>query len=210
MYLPPAFRIEDLADQHEVIRRNPLATLITRSGNGMVADHIPFMVDAARGEKGVLRAHVARSNPLWRAHPSDAEALVIFSGTDRYITPSWYATKRETGKVVPTWNYVAVHAFGPLQIFDDEAWLRQQIGELTARQEAERSAPWAVTDAPAEFVAAQIKMIVGIEVPILRIEAKSKVSQNRPPADRDGVVSGLEAAGDEQSRAMAALVAGKR
>jgi transcriptional regulator len=210
MYLPPLFRIDDLASQHEIIRRNPFATLVTRSGSGMVADHIPFILDAGRGEKGVLRAHVARANPLWRTHPSDAEVLVIFSGAHRYITPSWYATKRETGKVVPTWNYVALHAFGPLKVFDDEAWLRQQIGELTTRQEAERRAPWAVSDAPAEFVAAQIKMIVGIEVPILRVEAKSKVSQNRPPADRDGVIEGLEAEGDDASRAMAALVAAKR
>ena len=210
MYLPPLFRIDDLASQHEIIRRNPFATLVTRSGNGMVADHIPFILDAGRGEKGVLRAHVARANPLWRTHPSETEVLVIFSGAHRYITPSWYATKRETGKVVPTWNYVALHAFGPLKVFDDEAWLRQQIGELTTRQEAERRAPWAVSDAPAEFVAAQIKMIVGIEVPILRVEAKSKVSQNRPPADRDGVIEGLEAEGDDASRAMAALVAAKR
>ena len=210
MYLPPLFRIDDLASQHEIIRRNPFATLVTRSGNGMVADHIPFILDAGRGEKGVLRAHVARANPLWRTHPSETEVLVIFSGADRYITPSWYATKRETGKVVPTWNYVALHAFGPLKVFDDEAWLRQQIGELTTRQEAERRAPWAVSDAPAEFVAAQIKMIVGIEVPILRVEAKSKVSQKRPPADRDGVIEGLEAEGDDASRAMAALVAAKR
>ncbi len=206
MYTPPAFRINDLASQHEAMRHHPLATLVTRSGNGMVADHIPFMIDAGRGEKGVLRAHVARANPLWRTHPPDTEALVIFGGADHYITPSWYATKRETGKVVPTWNYVAVHAFGPIVVFDDEAWLRQQIGELTARQEAERSAPWAVTDAPAEFVATQIKMIVGIEIPITRIEAKWKVSQNRPQADRAGVIEGLEAAGDDASRAMAALV----
>jgi transcriptional regulator len=210
MYVPPAHRIDDLASQHEAMRRHPLATLVTRSGDGMVADHIPFMIDAGRGEKGVLRAHVARANPLWRTHPRDAEALVIFSGADRYITPSWYATKRETGKVVPTWNYVAVHAFGPLQVFDDPQWVRQQIGELTARQEAQRNPPWAVSDAPEDFLASQVKLIVGIEVPIARIEAKWKVSQNRPQADRAGVIEGLEAAGDEESRAMAALVAGVR
>ncbi len=210
MYVPPAFRIDDLASQHEAMRRHPLATLVTRSGDGIVADHIPFMIDAKRGDKGVLRAHVARANPLWRTHPRDGEALVIFSGPDRYITPSWYATKRETGKVVPTWNYVAVHAFGPLQVFDDPQWVRQQIGELTARQEAQRKPPWAVSDAPEDFLASQVRLIVGIEVPIARIEAKWKVSQNRPQADRAGVIEGLEAAGDEESRAMAALVAGDR
>ena len=149
MYLPPAFRIDDLASQHEAMRRHPFATLVTRSGPGIVADHLPFMIDAERGDKGVLRAHVARANPLWRTHPADSEALVIFAGADRYITPSWYATKRETGKVVPTWNYVAVHAWGPLQVFDDPEWLRELIGALTARHEADAARPWAVTDAPA-------------------------------------------------------------
>jgi transcriptional regulator len=207
MYLPPAFRIDNLADQHEAMRRHPLATLITRSGDGIVADHIPFMIDPKRGEHGVLRAHVARANPLWRTHPRDGEALVIFAGTDHYITPSWYATKRETGKVVPTWNYVAVHAWGPLQVFDDAEWLREQIAALTTLHEADHVTPWAVTDAPAEFVNAQIKGIVGIEVPITRIEGKVKVSQNRPEADRKGVIEGLRATDTENSRAMGELVA---
>jgi transcriptional regulator len=147
MYLPPMFRSDDLASQHEVMRRHPLGTLVTRSGEGLAADHIPFLVDAERGEKGVLRAHVARANPLWRTHPRGGDALVIFSGAERYISPSWYATKRETGKVVPTWNYVAVHASGPLVVFDDEAWLARQIAELTSRQEAASGTPWAVSDA---------------------------------------------------------------
>jgi transcriptional regulator len=206
MYLPPVFRIEKLADQHEAMRRHPLATLITRSGDSVVADHIPFMIDPKRGEKGVLRAHVARANPLWRAHPRDGEALVVFAGTDHYITPSWYATKRETGKVVPTWNYVAVHAWGPLEVFDDPLWLREQIAALTTLHEAERASPWAVTDAPADFLASQIKGIVGIEVPIARIEAKVKVSQNRPDADRQGVIEGLSGIETENARAMAGLV----
>jgi transcriptional regulator len=211
MYLPPAFRLDGLADQHEVMRRHPFATLITRSGDSVVADHIPFMIDATRGEKGVLRAHVARANPLWRTHPRATEALVIFAGIDHYITPSWYATKRESGKVVPTWNYVAVHAFGPLNVFEDAQWLREQVGALTAMHEAGSVAagsatPWAVTDAPEEFIAAQLRGIVGIEVPITRIEGKVKASQNRPEADREGVVQGLEAQGTEGARQMAALV----
>jgi transcriptional regulator len=207
MYLPPAFRLDALADQHEAMRRHPFATLITRSGQGVVADHIPFMIDEKRGDKGVLRAHVARANPLWRTHPRDQEALVIFAGIDHYITPSWYATKRETGKVVPTWNYIAVHAFGPLEVFDDPEWLREQVGALTSLHEAGRAAPWAVTDAPAEFVTAQIKGIVGIEVPITRIEGKVKASQNRPEADRKGVIDGLCASETQEGRAMASLVA---
>jgi transcriptional regulator len=210
MYLPPIFRNDDLASQHEVMRRRPFAMLVTRSGDSIVADHIPFMIDAERGEKGTLRAHVARANPLWRTHPKDSEALVVFSGADHYITPSWYATKRETGKVVPTWNYVAVHASGPLVVFDDPEWLRRPIQQLTAQQEAERSAPWAVTDAPADFVATQVKMIVGIEIPIVRIDAKWKVSQNRMAADRVGVVEGLKAGDDDASLAMAALVGAPR
>jgi transcriptional regulator len=145
MYLPPLFRNDDLASQHEVMRRHPFATLVTRSGDGFVADHIPFLIDGTRGEKGVLRAHVARANPLWRTHPKGGEALVVFNGADHYITPSWYATKRETGKVVPTWNYVAVHAWGPLIVHDDAVWLRQQIEELTRRQAAGRTAPWCTT-----------------------------------------------------------------
>jgi transcriptional regulator len=207
MYLPPAFRMDSLADQHEAVRRHPFATLITTSGDGVVADHIPFMIDEKRGEKGVLRAHVARANPLWRTHPRDREALVIFAGPHHYISPSWYATKRETGKVVPTWNYVSVHAWGPLQVFDDPEWLREQIGALTTLHEAGRAPPWAVTDAPAEFIAAQIKGIVGIEVPITRIEGKVKLSQNRPDADRKGVIDGLNATETEEGRVMARLVA---
>jgi transcriptional regulator len=210
MYLPPLFRNDDLASQHEVMRRHPFAMLVTRSGDSLVADHIPILIDAQRGEKGTLRAHVARANPLWRTHPKEAEALVVFNGADHYITPSWYATKRETGKVVPTWNYVAVHASGPLIVHDDPDWLRQQIEELTQRQEGERDAPWAVGDAPTDFVASQIKMIVGIEIPIVKIEAKWKVSQNRPAADRTGVVEGLKTEGDDASLAMAALVDERR
>ena len=212
MYLPPAFRLDGLADQHEVMRRHPFATLITRSGERVVADHIPFMIDAERGEKGVLRAHVARANPLWRTHPRETEALVIFAGIDHYITPSWYATKRESGKVVPTWNYVAVHAWGPLHVFEDAQWLREQVGALTDMHEAGsvasgRAERWAVTDAPEEFIAAQLRGIVGIEVPITRIEGKVKASQNRPEPDREGVVQGLKAQGTEAARQMAALVA---
>ncbi|MBV9753295.1 MAG: FMN-binding negative transcriptional regulator [Hyphomicrobiales bacterium] len=206
MYRPLAFRLDALHDQHEVMRRYPLATLITRSADGVIANHIPFMIDAARGDKGVLRAHVARANPLWSTHPRDTEALVIFAGVDHYISPSWYATKRETGKVVPTWNYVAVHAWGPLCVFDDPEWLRGQVGALTALHEADSAAPWAVTDAPEDFVVGQIKAIVGIEVPIARIEGKVKASQNRPQADREGVVEALNGRGGERASSMASLV----
>jgi len=207
MYLPPAFKMDDLASLHEVMRRYPLATLVTKAGDGVAADHIPFLLDTASGDLGVLRAHVARANPLWHAHPATAEALVIFTGPDHYISPSWYATKRETGKVVPTWNYVAVHAHGRLRVHDDPAWLRRQIDDLTNLHEAGQPSPWAVADAPEEFIAAQMQAIVGIEMLITRIEGKSKLSQNRSHADRLGVIDGLTASGGVAAGDMAKRVA---
>jgi transcriptional regulator len=207
MYLPSAFKVDDLASLHEIMRRYPFAALVTQAGDGVAADHIPFLIDAASGDYGVLRAHVARANPLWRTHPAVAEALAIFTGPDHYISPAWYATKRETGRVVPTWNYVAVHAYGRLRAIDDPAWVRRQIDELTALHEANRPAPWAVADAPEDFIATQMQAIVGIEMVITRIEGKRKISQNRPHADRLGVVAGLAASGTEQARDMARLVA---
>jgi transcriptional regulator len=207
MYLPPAFQRDDLSSLHAMMRGCPLATLVTQSGGQIVADPIPFLLDAASGNQGALRAHVARANPLWQAHPAGAEALVIFTGPDHYITPSWYATKRETGKAVPTWNYVAVHAHGRLRVHDDPVWLRRQLEELTAQHEAGRAPPWAVADAPADYVAAQMQAIVGIEIVITRLEGKFKVSQNRNLADRQGVVAGLAASAGDRAHAMSRLVA---
>jgi transcriptional regulator len=207
MYQPPLHREDRLTVQHDLIRAHPLGLLITAGAGGLMANPVPFLVDAGRGEFGTLRAHVARANPHWRELASIEECLVVFQGPQEYITPSWYATKRETGKVVPTWNYATVHAWGCPRAIEDPTWLRQQIGELTGSQEAGRAAPWHVEDAPEDFVATQIRAIVGIEIPIARIEGKWKVSQNRPVADREGVVAGLRAQGDEASEAMAALVA---
>jgi transcriptional regulator len=206
MYLPPAFKVDDLARLHEVMRRYPLATLVTQSGDGVVADHVPFLIDSASGGQGVLRAHVARANPLWHTHPAGGQALAIFTGPNHYITPSWYATKQETGKVVPTWNYVAVHAYGPLRVIDDPAWLRRQIDALTALHEAGRTPPWAVSDAPPDFIAAQMRAIVGIEMTITRLEGKQKTSQNRTLADHQGVVAGLSASDGDHARAVAGLM----
>lgn len=171
-----------------------------------MANLVPFIVDAEASERGTLRAHVSRANPQWRELAAVAECLVVFQGPQAYITPSWYETKRETGKVVPTWNYATVHAWGAPRVIEDEAWLRAQIDALTKQQERARREPWHVADAPDDFVAAQVRGIVGIEIPIARIEGKWKVSQNRPEADRAGVVEGLRAQG-ETSAAMAALVA---
>jgi len=207
MYLPSAFKIDDLASFHEVIRRYPLATLVTRLGDGIVADHIPFLLDTSGGDQGVLRAHVARANPLWQTHPAGVEVLAIFTGPDHYITPSWYSTHHETGKTVPTWNYIAVHAYGPLQIIDDPGWLRQQISELTALHEDGQTSPWAITDAPEDFIVTQMKAIIGIEIAITRMEGKQKTSQNRSWADRRGVMAGLAASGGDQAHVMADLIA---
>ena len=185
---------------------SPRATSVSSAASGLQANHIPFLIDPGVSKLGTLRGHVARANPQWREFDPAQEALVIFRGPERYITPSWYATKRESGKVVPTWNYAVVHAYGRMKVVEDLAWLRRQIADLTAANEAARAEPWAVTDAPESFVAAMARGIVGIEIEIARIEGKWKVSQNRPEADRHGVVEGLRAEADAPSRAMAELV----
>jgi transcriptional regulator len=206
MYQPPHHREDRLDVQHALIRAHPLGTLVTMTKAGLVANLLPFILDTSRGQYGTLQAHLARANNQWRDYEVAIDALVIFQGVERYITPSWYATKQETGKVVPTWNYVVVQASGPLRVIEDRDWLVAQISALTATHEGTRAEPWAVTDAPPAFVEAQMKGIVGIEIPISRIEGKWKVSQNRPEADRQGVVDGLRSAGDEESSAMAELV----
>jgi len=190
MYQPPTFREDDLGVQHALIRAHPLGLLITAGAEGILADPVPFLVDGTGG-KGVLRAHVARANRQWHAIRDGAAAMVVFQGAEAYVTPSWYRTKAETGKVVPTWNYAIVQARGPAKIVEDAAWLRSQIDALTAQQEGSRPQPWQVGDAPGSFIAAQLKGIVGIEIEIAEIEGKWKVSQNRPEADRDGVARGL-------------------
>ncbi len=206
MYEPPLHREDDLMKQHALIRARPLGLLVSHGPQGLVANAIPFLVDAAASKLGTLRAHMARANPQWRDLAENPEALVVFQGPDHYVSPSWYATKRETHKVVPTWNYVMVQARGAAKVFADDAWLSRQIEALTRSQEAARTEPWAVADAPADFVAAQRKAIVGIEIEIADIRGKWKTSQNRSAADRAGVVAGLEALGDEEALAMAAIV----
>ena len=199
MYQPAHHREDRIEVQHGLIRRHPLGLLISVGSDSLVANPIPFVLDAAAGSNGTLQCHVARANEQWTALRSAADCLVVFQGADHYITPSWYATKRETGKVVPTWNYVTVHAWGRAAIRDDAVWVRRQIEALTRAHETPRSAPWAVTDAPEPFVATMMRGIVGIEIPISRIEGKWKVSQNRPEADRAGVYAGLVEMGPDAS-----------
>ena len=206
MYLPPHFREEDSARLHALIRSRALGLLVTNGPGGLMANPIPFLLDAERGPHGTLRAHVARANPVWHEADGVREALVVFQDVDSYITPAWYASKREHGRVVPTWNYATVHVYGPLTVIDEAAWLHDQISALTDRHESSRSDPWAVTDAPEKFVEAQVRGIVGIEIPIARMEGKWKVSQNRSDADRDGVASGLREIGDADAVRMAEMV----
>jgi len=203
VYQPPHHREDRLEIQHALIRAHPLGALVTLEEGRLVANHIPFALDAGAGSLGTLRGHVARANGQWRDFSRDVEALVIFQGPQSYITPSWYATKQETGKVVPTWNYAVVHAYGALRVIEDEKWLRDQIECVTVSQESVRAEPWAVSDAPAGFVEGLMRAIVGIEIEITRIEGKWKVSQNRPAADRRCVADGLRT---QESSAMAELV----
>jgi transcriptional regulator len=206
MYQPSAFREERLETLHELIRAHPLATLITAGPAGLTANLVPFIL-AETGGKGTLRAHIAKANDQVEALAGGAETLVIFHGPEAYITPSWYPSKKEHGRVVPTWNYAVVQVRGTPRVVDDAAWLRTQIGALTSAQESRRSEPWNVTDAPEAFIEGQMKAIIGIEIPILTIEGKWKVSQNRSAADRQGVYEGLQAEGGNED--MAKLVAQK-
>jgi transcriptional regulator len=207
MYQPSAFREERLETLHALIRAHPLATLVTAGPAGLIANLVPFTL-VEMGEKGTLRCHVAKANDQVTPLQSGAETLVIFHGPEAYITPSWYASKKEHGRVVPTWNYVVVQVRGTPRVIDDPAWVRAQITDLTSRQENQRSEPWKVTDAPEAFIEDQIKLIIGVEIPILSIEGKWKVSQNRSAADRQGVYQGLR--GEGKSEAMARLVAERK
>ena len=191
MYIPPTFREDRIEALHALIRQHPLGLLTSAGASGLAATPLPFLVYPAEGPHGTLRAHLARANPHWRELQGGAECLVVFMGPQGYVTPSWYPSKRETQKVVPTWNYVCVQAWGKPRIVEDAAWLRRQIDDLTRARESARPEPWMVDDAPEDYLAAQMKAIVGIEIPIARIEGKWKLSQNRPAADRAGVVAGL-------------------
>lgn len=197
MYLPPHFR-EDRRDvQHALVRARPLGTLVTAGPAGLVANHVPFLLHADEGPYGTLRAHLARANPQLAELAQVNECLAIFHGDEDYISPGWYATKRETGKVVPTWNFMTVHAWGAPRVIDDAAWLRRQVEDLTNVHEARQPAPWQVDDAPADYLATMLKGIVGVEIPIARIEGKWKMSQNRSEADRAGIRGGLRAQGKD-------------
>lgn len=206
VYLPAHFEERSVEILHALIREHPLGALVTLGPDGLAANHVPFEVDPEPAPFGTLRAHVARANPVWREHPRDADALVVFQAESGYVSPSWYPTKHDTAKVVPTYNYVVVHARGPLRAIDDAGWLRALVSRLTDRHEAGSEHPWKLTDAPEAFIESQLRAIVGIEIQPRSLIGKWKVSQNRPAVDREGVVRALENAGDARSLDMARRV----
>jgi transcriptional regulator len=202
MYTPPHFKLAELGTIHAAIHASRLASLVTATAEGLIATPLPMILAEGEGEYGTLYGHVAKPNPQWKL-PATGEAMAIFMGPDADVTPSWYVTKQENGKVVPTWNYVAIHAYGAVEFFSDPERLRDVVTRLTERHELARAQPWAVTDAPSDFIDAMLKGIVGFAIPIARLEGKWKMSQNRPAEDRAGVISGLEA---EQQPGVADLI----
>ena len=216
MYIPRSHAEERAEELAAFVTANPLGALVTAGASGeLFATHMPFIFDAAAGEHGILEAHMARANPHHALSHGGAEALVIFTGPDAYITPNWYPEKTTHGRVVPTWNYVAVHAYGVLQLIDDPEWLLPHLHRLTNRSEASRvapadGAPWRVTDAPQDYIAQQMKAIVGVEIRVTRLEGKWKMSQNRSAESIDGVIAGLSASPDAIDREVSAIVAARR
>ena len=206
MYIPKQFEEPRVEVMHGLIRAYPLATVVTHSFAGLNANHIPLHLSELPAPFGTLRGHVARANPLLSDIANGAEVLAVFHGPDSYITPSWYATKKESGKVVPTWNYAVVHAYGVLGVVDDESWLRAQLDVLTEHNESSFPEPWAVSDAPPEYIESIMAAITGVEMVITKLLGKWKVSQNQPTQNQVGVISGLKASGLVESEAMTALV----
>jgi transcriptional regulator len=203
MYCPSLFREDRPEVLHAFVRNHPLGLLISHGASGLLANLLPFELEPGSNEREVLKAHIARANPQWRELDSQP-VLVVFRGHDAYVSPSLYATKRETWKVVPTWNYAMVQARGTAKLHEDSDWLADQITTLTAAREVSRAEPWAVTDAPRDYIETQMKNIVGIEIEIAALEGKWKVSQNQPETNRRSVVAGFGR--DEKTCEMAELV----
>jgi transcriptional regulator len=206
MYIPKSFEENRIQILHGFMRAHPFVSLITTGTSGLIASHVPMVLEAKESEMGTLKGHLSRANPQWREFSPEVQALVIFSGPDHYITPSWYEEKRTTGKVVPTWNYAVVHAYGFLKVIEDAQWLRAHLEELVPIHESAFPEPWKVSDAPEEYIVGQAKGIVGLELHIERLEGKWKLNQNRSESDRRGVVEGLDALDTPESLAMKELV----
>ena len=203
MYLPSAFRQDDLAELHAQLQANPFALLTSAGAAGVQASHLPLLLAPDEGEFGTLYGHFARANPHWRDLQGGAEALAVFSGPDAYISPDWYPAKAEHGKVVPTWNYIAVHARGPVELIEEPERLLQIVSRLSDQHESGRERPWAVSDAPREYLDSMLRAIVGFALPIRRLEGKWKLGQNRSAADQAGVRDGLASSPSPGDRELA-------
>ncbi|MDD2918921.1 FMN-binding negative transcriptional regulator [Rhodoferax sp.] len=206
MYIPKHFEEPRIDVLHALMRARPLATLITLSSDGLNANHIPLLLSAEPAPLGTLRGHVARANSIRSDVANDVEVLAVFQGPDAYISPSWYPTKLEHGKAVPTWNYAVAHAYGSLRVVDDAAWLRAHLEALTSHHEASFPKPWHVSDAPGDYIEKMMAAVVGIEINITRLLGKWKASQNQPAQNQAGVIAGLGVRADARSLAMAELI----
>jgi transcriptional regulator len=207
MYTPKNFVVENVGEVHALMRARPFAILVTQGTDGLMATHLPTVLKVdGKAPLGRIDCHVARPNPHWRSFAPEADALMIFQGPEAYIRPGWYPSKAEHAKVVPTWNYAVTHAYGRLEVVQDQAWLLAHVSELTQQQEAPFAEPWSTGDAPESFLAAMTRGIVGLTFTIARLEGKAKMSQNREPRDRAGVARGLTDRGLGEDRETAALV----
>ena len=207
MYVPRAFAVDDVPILHQQMLATPLPVLVTHASQGLIASHVPLLLNPDEGPYGTLYGHLARANPHCKALAEGVENLVIFAGEQAYISPSFYPSKAEHGKAVPTWNYLAVHAYGTAEVFDDAERLLALVSRLSDKYEADRSAPWSVSDAPADYIESMLKAIVGFRLPITRLDGKRKLSQNRDAADQAGVRKGLLANSNPQDHALAHLMA---
>lgn len=210
MYTPTAFEEKSVAVMHDLIRAHPFGAVITAGNSGVIASHIPLVLHPAAGDYGTLRGHVARANTQWTEATAETDALVIFSGPHHYISPSWYATKQEDGRVVPTWNYAVVHAYGPLIVHEDAAWLLEHLKSLVDQHERSLEHRWKLADAPMDYIQRQMRAIVGVEIPIRRLEGKWKLNQNRSERDHNGVVQGLGELGTPEAISVRDLMSQRR
>jgi transcriptional regulator len=206
MYLPQHFEERDLGVLHALIRSHPLSTWVTQVDGELLVNHVPFLLDPTEGEFGTLVGHVARANPVWQKFSKDLASAIVFQGPQIYISPSWYPSKHAHGKVVPTWNYAVVHAHGIPRAIEDKDWLLAHVTKLADTHESTRAVPWAVSDAPPDFIQQMLKAIVGIQIPIAKLSGKWKTSQNRSLPDKLGTIAGLTERGDADAREMAELV----
>lgn len=206
MYLPSRYAEPRTEAMHALMHAHPLANLVTLGPEGLESNPLPFELDGRDGEYGVLRAHAARANPFWRSASRSHDALVIFQGPDAYISPQWYPSKNDDGRAVPTWNYLTVHAYGPLQIIDDRIWLRALLDRLTQQHERTQPVPWRLDEAPADYLEQLLGLVIGIEIPIRRLHGKWKNSQNQPRANQLGVITALQQQDRPDTIALAALM----